>query len=163
VLLRTRAEFLSGCGWGSAQAILSALDRRDRILLAAMRDRRQVVLWFEHDLYDQLPLLDILALASATGGTPELIVTGSFPGKPSFRGLRELTAEELETLWPSRVPATPGMLLEAASAWHALRQPDPSALAVLATAGVADPPASGTENPFRCATGGQRRLPDRRA
>ena len=57
-----------------------------------MRDRRQVVLWFEHDLYDQLQLLDILTLVSATGGTPQLIVVGSFPGKPSFRGLGELTA-----------------------------------------------------------------------
>jgi len=142
-LLRTRAEFLSGCGWGSTQAILSSLQRRDRTFLAAMRDRRQVVLWFEHDLYDQLQLLDILALASAADGAPELIVIGSFPGKPSFRGLGELTAAELETLWPSRVAATPGILAEAASAWDTVRQPDPSALAVLATAGVAELPFVG--------------------
>jgi hypothetical protein len=142
-LLRTRAAFLSGCGWGSAQAIGSALQRRDRILLGALRDRRQVVLWFEHDLYDQLQLVDILALAPAAGGTPELIVAGSFPGKPSFRGLGELTAAKLETLWPSRVAATPGMLAAAASAWDALRQPDPSALAALATAGVAELPFLG--------------------
>src|SRR5215471_12961183 len=104
-LLRIRADFLSGCGWGSRQAILSALQRRDCTLTEALRDRRQVVLWFEHDLYDQLQLLDVLALASASGGTPELIVVGSFPGKPSFRGLGELTADQLETLWPSRVKA----------------------------------------------------------
>ena len=142
-LLRTRAAFLSGCGWGSAQAIGSALQRRDRTLLGALRDRRHVVLWFEHDLYDQLQLVDILALASTTGGTPELIVAGSFPGKPSFRGLGELTAAELETLWPSRVAATPGMLAAAASAWDALRQPDPSALAALATAGAPELPFLG--------------------
>ena len=142
-LLRTRAAFLSGCGWGSTQAIGSALQRRDRTLLGALRDRRHVVLWFEHDLYDQLQLVDILALASTTGGTPELIVAGSFPGKPSFRGLGELTAAELETLWPSRVAATPGMLAAAASAWDALRQPDPSALAVLATAGAPELPFLG--------------------
>jgi hypothetical protein len=142
-LLRTRAAFLSGCGWGSTQAIMSALQRRDRTLLGALRDRRHVVLWFEHDLYDQLQLVDALALASTAGGTPELIVAGSFPGKPSFRGLGELTAAELETLWPSRVAATPGMLAAAASAWDALRQPDPSALAVLATAGAAELPFLG--------------------
>jgi len=101
------------------------------------------VLWFEHDLYDQLQLLDVLALASAVGGTPEMILVGSFPGKPSFRGLGELTADQLETLWPSRVAATPGMLAAAVSAWDALRQPDPSALAVLATSGVAELPFLG--------------------
>jgi DNA-binding transcriptional MerR regulator len=142
-LLPTRAAFLSGCGWGSTQAIGSALQRRDRTLLGALRDRRHVVLWFEHDLYDQLQLVDILALASTAGGTPELIVAGSFPGKPSFRGLGELTAAELETLWPSRVAATPGMLAAAASAWDALRQPGPSALAVLATAGAPELPFLG--------------------
>jgi hypothetical protein len=76
-------------------------------------------------------------------GTPELIVVGSFPGKPSFRGLGELTAAELETLWPSRVAATPGMLAAAASAWDVLRQPEPSALAALATAGIPELPFLG--------------------
>jgi len=44
-------------------------------------------------------------LAAGTGGVPELLVVGSFPGKPSFRGLGEQTADELETLWPSRAAA----------------------------------------------------------
>ena len=67
-LLRTRARFLAGCGWGGRQALLSSLERRDRQLLEALRDGVQVVLWFEHDLYDQLQLLDVLALAHADGG-----------------------------------------------------------------------------------------------
>src|SRR5437763_1524013 len=62
-LLRTRAGFLSDCGWGSRRAVLSSLERRDRQLAEALRDGLQVVLWFEHDLYDQLQLLDALALA----------------------------------------------------------------------------------------------------
>jgi len=93
-----------------------------------------VVLWFEHDLYDQLQLLDVLALAATAGGTPELIVVGSFPGRPAFRGLGELTADELETLWPQRVPASPDVAATAAAAWDALRRSDPSALAVSAQA-----------------------------
>ena len=67
-LLRTRARFLADCGWGRRQALLSSLERRDRQLLEALRDGLQVVLWFEHDLYDQLQLLDVLALAHADGG-----------------------------------------------------------------------------------------------
>ena len=125
-LLRTRARFLADCGWGGRQALLSSLERRDQQLLAALRDGAQVVLWFEHDLYDQLQLLDALALAHTAEAEPELIVIGSFPGKPSFAGLGELTASELETLWPSRRPAAPASLEAATAAWAALRAPEPA-------------------------------------
>jgi DNA-binding transcriptional MerR regulator len=143
-LLRTRAAFLSGCGWGSRRALLASLERRDHQLGQALRDCQQVVLWFEHDLYDQLQLVDVLALASAAVGGrgsaafPELIVVGSFPGRPGFRGLGELTASQLETLWPARVEANPDTLAAAEAAWAALRHPEPSDLA--ATAARADWP-----------------------
>ena len=132
-LLRTRARFLADCGWGRQQALLASLERRDQQLLEALRDDLQVVLWFEHDLYDQLQLLDVLALAHTTQAAPELIVIGSFPGKPSFAGLGELTASELETLWPSRRRAEPAELQAAASAWAAVQGPEPTALAEWAT------------------------------
>ena len=139
-LLRTRARFLSDCGWGRQQALLSSLERRDRQLLEALRDGLQVVLWFEHDLYDQLQLLDVLALAHSAEAAPELIVIGSFPGKPSFAGLGELTASELETLWPSRHQAAPAAVRAAASAWAALQAPEPTALAEWATRETAQLP-----------------------
>jgi hypothetical protein len=132
-LLGARARFLAGCGWGSPRELLSSLERRDRQLLEALREDRHVVLWFEHDLYDQLQLLDVLALARTVDAAPELIVVGSFPGRPSFAGLGELSADELETLWPSRHRATAAALEDAASAWAALRAPEPSALAERAT------------------------------
>ena len=127
-LLQTRAHFLAGCGWGRRQALFSSLQRRDRQLLEALRDNVQVVLWFEHDLYDQLQLLDVLALAHTEQAEPELIVIGSFPGKPSFAGLGELTASELETLWPSRRRAASAVVDVAMSAWAALQAPEPTTL-----------------------------------
>jgi redox-sensitive transcriptional activator SoxR len=139
-LLRTRARFLADCGWGRREALLSSLERRDRQLLEALRDGLQVVLWFEHDLYDQLQLLDVLALAHGEDAAPELIVVGSFPGRPSFAGLGELTADELETLWPSRGRAEPAALEAAAGAWAALQAPEPTALAEWATRDVAQLP-----------------------
>jgi hypothetical protein len=142
-LLQARATFLSGCGWGNGTSIPSEMERRDRELLDALRHKEQVVLWFEHDLYDQLQLLDILALAHTAAGSLELIVVGSFPGRPQFRGLGELTAEQLETLWPSRVTATPETLAAAGSAWEALRQPEPSALVAHARADVPQLPFLG--------------------
>src|SRR5438093_13295222 len=139
-LLRTRARFLAECGWGREQALLSSFERRDRQLLEALRDDLQVVLWFEHDLYDQLQLLDVLALAQTVNAAPELIVIGSFPGKPSFAGLGELTAKELETLWPSRSRAAPAALHAATSAWAALQAPEPTTLAEWATRDTAQLP-----------------------
>ena len=139
-LLRTRAGFLADCGWGREQALLVSLERRDRQLLEALRDGLQVVLWFEHDLYDQLQLLDVLALAHTEEVAPELIVVGSYPGRPSFAGLGELTASELETLWPSRRRASAAALLTAASAWDAVRAPEPTALAERATGATSDLP-----------------------
>jgi hypothetical protein len=132
-LLQTRARFLADCGWGSREALLSSLERRDRQLLDALRNEVPVVLWFEHDLHDQLQVLDVLSLAHAEEVAPELIVVGSFPGKPSFAGLGELTADELETLWPSRRRASTAELQSAASTWAALRAPEPTTLAEWAT------------------------------
>ena len=132
-LLRTRAGFLADCGWGSRQALLSSFERRDRRIVEALRADLDVVLWFEHDLYDQLQLLDVLALAHTEEAAPELIVVGSFPGRPSFAGLGELTASELETLWPSRNRATPAALEAASGAWDAFREPEPTTVAEWAT------------------------------
>jgi hypothetical protein len=139
-LLRTRAGFLADCGWGRQQVLLSALERRDRQLLQALRDDLEAVLWFEHDLYDQLQLLDVLALAHTEETVPELIVIGSFPGKPSFTGVGELTARELETLWPSRRRAAPAALEAATRAWAAVQTPEPTALAAWATHDTAELP-----------------------
>jgi redox-sensitive transcriptional activator SoxR len=120
-LLAERAAFLSKWGWGSKGAILSSLERRDRQLVDALRSGTHVVLWFEHDLYDQLQLLDALTLARETGVVPELLVVDSFLGP--------LTADELEGLWPLRHAATPETLDHAAAVWDAFRAPDPRDLA----------------------------------
>ena len=116
-LLRTRAAFLAEGGWGSRSAIHGSLERRDRRLL----DAKHVVLWFEHDLYDQLQLIDVLALFHRAGAAPELIVVDSFLGT--------LPADELEALWPARVTASPEVLAEGARAWDASRRPEPTELA----------------------------------
>ncbi len=139
-LLRARAGFLSDCGWGSRRAILSSLERRDRQFLDALRGGSHVVLWFEHDVYDQLQLLDALALAHDAEASPELIVVDAFPGKPSFRGLGELSADELETLWPTRRAARAEALDAAASVWDAFRASEPTALAEWAALGSRELP-----------------------
>ena len=135
-LHRVRAEFLSACGWGSKTALFRSLERRDDELVAALRDRRHVVLWFEHDLFDQLQLLQILSAAAETGfeaSRLELVVVGAFPGRASFHGLGELSASELETLWQGRVQSTAELAAAAHEAWSAVRAPDPTRLAEVAS------------------------------
>jgi DNA-binding transcriptional MerR regulator len=124
-LLRERASFLSERGWGSRREILSSLERRDEQFLEALSAGANVVLWFEHDLYDQLQLVDALALAHDIGAAPDLIVVGTYLGT--------LRAEELEGLWPARRTATAEALVQASAAWDAFRAPDPRRLAQLAT------------------------------
>jgi uncharacterized protein DUF1835 len=87
-LLRLRAGFLADAGWGSRRALLASLERRDRLFLDALRDGVQSVLWLEHDLYDQLQLLDALALAYNAGGRAGAPRRGLVPGQAVLPGAR---------------------------------------------------------------------------
>ncbi|HSP73235.1 MAG TPA: hypothetical protein VLN26_12745, partial [Gaiellaceae bacterium] len=111
-----RARFLSECGWGSRRSILAGLERRDRLVAEAPH----AVLWFEHDLYDQLQLLEALTVA-ADGAHLELIDAGRYLGP--------LAAEELASLWPLRRPVTGEVLELARAGWAAFTAPEPTALA----------------------------------
>ena len=128
-----RARFLSGSGWGDAAELRAAFEERDATLAAALRERT-VVLWFEHDLYDQLQLLQVLALCAETGWDADrlgLVLVGTFPGRPDFHGLGELDAGELESLWPARAPVTEAQVALAVVGWEAVRAPEPTAIAAL--------------------------------
>jgi DNA-binding transcriptional MerR regulator len=130
-LRHVRARFLSECGWGTTRTILHSLERRDRQVELAAREGRHLVLWFEHDLYDQLQLLQILAQLDDAGGglgQVELLNVDSFPGRPDFHGLGELHAHELESLWPERRPMTGEAVALGRRAWDAFCAPDPDAL-----------------------------------
>jgi hypothetical protein len=142
-LIDARAAFLSSCGWGKEDTIRDELLARDARFVDALRDGSEIVLWFEHDLYDQLQLIDVLALAGETGFDPEqleLIEVGSFPGRPGFRGLGELNGAELESLWPQRRPVTDEDTAGAQLAWEAVRRADPRGVAELHRAAPASRP-----------------------
>jgi DNA-binding transcriptional MerR regulator len=104
---RLRAAFLAETGWGEADAIESDLQRRDDLLVRADR----VALWFEHDLVDQLQLLQILSQLPATTAI-ELVQTDDHLGG--------MSAHQLEAVWPKRVPLDPSWRARARDAWHAV-------------------------------------------
>jgi hypothetical protein len=104
---RTRAAFLSACGWEDEDTIVADFERRDAELSAA----KHVVLWFEHDLYDQLQLLQVLAQLR-DDQLVELIQTNRYLGS--------LEAEELEALWPTRQPVSAETREVARDVWRAI-------------------------------------------
>jgi hypothetical protein len=127
---RARAGFLAEACMGDADAILSDLEAADAALMAALAEGRETVLWFEHDLHDQLQLIQILARIA---GHPDraaarLISVDSYPGHPHFAGLGELGADELAALWPRRQPIDADTFAAATRAYDAFRQLDARAL-----------------------------------
>ena len=96
--------------------------------LATFPEHEEVVLWFEYDLFCQVHLIYLLnwfgqrQLGQTKLG---LICVDEFPGKPNFRGLGELNAEELASLFPKRQPVTPEQLKVGAAAWQAYSSSNP--------------------------------------
>ncbi|HYL97928.1 MAG TPA: RNA polymerase subunit sigma-24, partial [Blastocatellia bacterium] len=104
--------------------------------LASFGEHDEVVLWFEHDLYDQLVLirhLDFFSKQELNRTRLSLICIGEFPGRDSFHGLGELTPEQLYSLFPSRHPITSGQLELGRRAWAAFTATDPGDLDNLAS------------------------------
>jgi hypothetical protein len=120
-----RARFLAEQGAGPFEAISADFGARD----AALRNARRVVLWFEHDLYDQLQLIQILdTLAGQAGVHCALICIDRFPGVVPFHGLGQLTAPQLAGLWPGRRRIGPSHFASARTAWRAFTSPNAAAL-----------------------------------
>jgi len=94
--------------------------------LAHFRDHEEVVLWFEHDLFDQLQLVQLLDWFAAQdlGQTRLSLVSSS-----SYLG--PLRPEELPPLFQMRHTVTNAELKTAQAAWDAFRSPHPLDLAGL--------------------------------
>ncbi|HEY7190310.1 MAG TPA: hypothetical protein VH436_27350 [Vicinamibacterales bacterium] len=91
----------------------------------------ELVLWFEHDLFDQLNLIQLLSWIRerrVSDSPVSLICIGSFPGRPDFHGLGELTTEELAPLLDTRQPVTDDQYALAERAWLAFRSNTPEAI-----------------------------------
>jgi hypothetical protein len=119
-----RAQYISGLGWGRAAEVAREFDERHAVL-AESGAHDEVVLWFEHDLYDQLQLIQVLDwFATASGATRLSLVCGA-------EYLGRSTPERLVERFGERSPVSTDQLALAAAAWNAFRSPDPTAIAAL--------------------------------
>jgi hypothetical protein len=132
-LSQLRARFIADCGWGRYEDILANFVQRDSAL-TQFEAHQEVVLWFEHDLYDQLQLIQLLdwfARQDLSATTLKMICINTFPGVENFHGLGELNPAQLGSLWRTRRAVTAAQLALGSAAWRAFCAPDPTAIEAL--------------------------------
>jgi hypothetical protein len=123
-LSERRTKFISGAGWATPdQARKSFVERDERLKSAGGDD--EVVLWFEHDLYDQLQLLQLLDWFGAHPH-PKL----SLVCEAEYLG--EMAPARAVGLFSRRKPVTQQELGLASKAWRAFGSNDPTSLGRIA-------------------------------
>jgi hypothetical protein len=126
---KLRGEFLKSRGTTDGEAKLAGYDRGFDEAAGA----EELILWFEHDLFDQLALIRLLARLARRGLPAQLTIVSidRHPEVPNFLGLGQLRPEQLAELWPRRTPLSRDAIDEAVTAWIAVTAPDPRALPFL--------------------------------
>ena len=140
-----RAQHLSETyGVDLQECLQGLLDQEKK--LASFPEHDEVVLWFEHDLFCQTNLLYLLNWFAQQdlGNTKlSLICIGEFPTKQNFRGLGELNADEMTSLFPGRQQVTSAQLKLGELAWEAYCSPDPTAIGKVVAADTSSLPFLG--------------------
>lgn len=99
--------------------------------LAGFRQYGEIVLWFEHDLFDQTMLCRLLhyfARQPLEGTKLSLLCIGAFPGIELFRGLGQLSVSQLGTLNGTWQSVGERELALGTALWEAYCSPDPDRL-----------------------------------
>ncbi len=116
-LSERRVQFIVERGWGKAEVVRKHVAARDQ-MLAKVDDYDKVVLWFEHDLYDQLQILQILDwFADRPIKNLTMICTDNYLGMVS--------PEEMVGLMQHETPVSQAQLDLAQTAWAAFRSSTP--------------------------------------
>ena len=121
---QTRAAFLARCGWARAEAAQAHIDAwREHVQRDEAHD--EVVLWYEHDLFDQLLLVRLLSWwRRHTPRAPLALVSPA-----DYLGVQ--SPAQLAELFGARVLVDEAQLLLAADAWSAFTAPEPVGIARL--------------------------------
>ena len=114
--------------------------------LASAGSHHCIILWFEHDLYDQTVLARLLDHFAARPELHErlrLVCSDGFSGVARFRGLGDLTPAHIAAAGEGAVPVTARMLDAGRRAWAAFTADAPSSLASLVREGMPALPLMG--------------------
>jgi hypothetical protein len=124
----TRARHLAEAYDLNLESCRSDLLKQEGVLQRSL-EHDEVVLWFEHDLFCQINLIYLLDWFSkrSLGKTKlSLICVDSFPGVEDFRGLGQLTGEQVASLFDGRCEIGNKDFAVAARAWAAYCSADPN-------------------------------------
>jgi hypothetical protein len=134
-LLRVRAAFLASSGDTIDDVVADLRHWRNAI---ERQDYDELVLWYEHDLFDQLNLIQILTHLGRTrvARPVSLVSIDSFPGHPDFKGIGELDPSDVAALFAVRRPIGEAQMALASRAWEAYRSEDPRAIESLVDTGT---------------------------
>ena len=122
-LVRIRAEFIADGLDVSAEQVEADL-KQWRATVDQDHRYDELVLWFEHDLFDQLNLIQLLSRIGRDRPIRKpvsLVSIDRYPGRPNFKGLGELSPAEIAGLFNTRRRVTPPQFALAAIAWDAFR------------------------------------------
>ncbi|GIO88609.1 hypothetical protein J25TS5_55410 [Paenibacillus faecis] len=100
-------------------------------VLAEVRNYEEVVLWFEHDLFDQTMMCYLLSRFSGLdlGRTRlSLLCIGEYPGIEDFRGLGQLTPQQLGAMSGTWTPVGVEQLELGSKFWEAYTSANPAYL-----------------------------------
>ncbi|HSE38161.1 MAG TPA: RNA polymerase subunit sigma-24 [Blastocatellia bacterium] len=125
--LETRARFLADDYEVNIEDCARNL-REQEAWLSKFSGHDETILWFEHDLFCQVNLiylLDWLSKQSSGNTRLSLVCVSGFPGVQDFRGLGQLTGEQLASLFDQRHEVTDSELKLAARAWASYCSADP--------------------------------------
>lgn len=137
-LSRLRIHYLSGGMEGGEGAVAHGFIPRDATLARAA-EYDKVILWFEHDVLDQLQILQLLDYFNSVELHDldlSLICIDQFDGVSGFRGLGQLVPTQIASLFPARQSVTPVQLQQAAYCWQIFQRSEPIALQQLCAAEI---------------------------
>jgi hypothetical protein len=118
-LSKVRAKFIISRGWGTPEDVERIFVERDNTL-RSFEEYEKVILWFEHDLYDQLQILQILDWFHENYNNE---IDLSIICVDKYLGM--LSPEEMKGLFKYEEPVTDIHLLLSSKAWSAFRSNSP--------------------------------------
>lgn len=129
--LYARADFIKDAFGGDTDRAFKQL-KSQYDALNDLNKYEEIILWFEHDTYDQLILAKLLSAFMGRELPPvQLILISDYDVEPRFIGLGQLSPESLKSVWVQRKQVRTQQFEYGNRVWQAVIQPKPDAVEAL--------------------------------